>query len=90
MAVRLGRKSALELSTYRRIGVAPPQRGSFSGETCPDIFELDDGDFAVIGTDATDELTSSLPPGCVRGAHQRIVVITRQTFTMARRDIPDA
>ncbi|MFI2615415.1 hypothetical protein [Streptomyces sp. NPDC018584] len=48
MAVRLGRESALELSTYRRIGVAPPQRGSLSGETCPDIFELDDGDFAVI------------------------------------------
>jgi hypothetical protein len=90
MAVRLGRKSALELSIYRRIGVAPHQRGSLSDETCPDIFELDDGDFAVIGTDATGELTSSLPPDCARGAHQRIVAITRQTLTIARRDIPDA
>lgn len=33
----------------RRIGSTPQQRGSLNGETCPDVFELDDGGFVVIG-----------------------------------------
>lgn len=59
-------------------------------ETCPDIFELSDGSFAVIGTEATDDLDSLLPPGITRGDGERIVVITRETIVRAKRDIPEA
>ena len=35
----------------RRLGASPRERGSMNGDTCPDIFELSDGNFAVIGTE---------------------------------------
>jgi hypothetical protein len=57
--------------------------------TCPDIFELADGRFAVIGTDMTEQLDGSLPPDAGRANDERIVVISRQTLTRAKVDIPD-
>jgi hypothetical protein len=74
----------------RRIGDSPRLRGSLSNETCPDLFELSDGNFAVIGTEATAELDSQLPPDAARADYERIVVITRETLIRAKRDIPDA
>jgi hypothetical protein len=56
--------------------------------TCPDIFELDDGRFAVIGTDLTDELEGQLPADAARAPYERIVVISRETLIAARPDIP--
>ncbi|SER97900.1 hypothetical protein SAMN04487983_102690 [Streptomyces sp. yr375] len=60
-----------------------------SGANCPDIFELADGNFAVIGTDATHSLDPALPADASRGGHERIVVITRETLLRAKADIPD-
>jgi len=74
----------------RRLGSTPQQRGSLSNATCPDIFELADGSFAVIGTDRTEELEAKLPPGAARGSHERIVVLTRETLVAAKPDIPEA
>ncbi|MFJ6900348.1 hypothetical protein [Streptomyces hokutonensis] len=74
----------------RRVGASPRERGSASGQTCPDIFELSDGDFAVIGREATAELDSELPPDAARADYERIVVISRETLVRAKRDIPDA
>lgn len=61
-----------------------------SGENCPDILELSDGSFAIIGTDRTDELDGMLPSDASRADYERIVVITRDTLLRAKRDIPDA
>ncbi|MFG2464019.1 hypothetical protein ACGFXB_00890 [Streptomyces canus] len=61
-----------------------------SGENCPDLFELSDGNFAVIGTDRTEELGGRLPVDASRADYERIVVITRETLLRAKRDIPDA
>ncbi|MBD0838163.1 MULTISPECIES: hypothetical protein [unclassified Streptomyces] len=72
----------------RRIGASPRDRGSITGSTCPDIFELSDGSFAVIGTDATEALDSELPPDAARADYERIVVISRDTLVRARADIP--
>lgn len=72
----------------RRIGASPRERGSLSGETCPDIFELSDGNFAVMGTEATALLDGELPPDAARADYERIVVISRETLVNARRDIP--
>lgn len=74
----------------RRIGASPRQRGSLDGNTCPDIFELTDGNFAVIGTDSTEALESKLPADAARADYERIVVITRETLVRAKIDIPDA
>ncbi|KKD03422.1 hypothetical protein TN53_35220 [Streptomyces sp. WM6386] len=78
------------VSVVRRLGDSPRQRGSMNGETCPDLFELSDGSFAVIGTDRTDELDAMLPADAARADYERIVVITRDTLLRAKRDIPDA
>ena len=77
------------MKIVRRIGDSPRLRGCATGETCPDIFELSDGNFAVIGTESTAVLDSALPAGASRGTHQRIVVITRETLVRAKRDLPD-
>ncbi|MFF5299113.1 hypothetical protein ACFY5F_07110 [Streptomyces sp. NPDC013161] len=74
----------------RRLGDPPRQRGSLSGDSCPDLFELADGSFAVIGTDRTEELDGLLPADAARADYERIVVITRDTLLRAKRDIPDA
>jgi len=74
----------------RRLGATPQQRGSLSGNTCPDIFELTDGSFAVIGSDCTATLEGKLPADAGCGDHERIVVITRETLIRAKIDIPDA
>jgi hypothetical protein len=74
----------------RRLGRTPQERGSLNDGTCPDIFELSDGRFAIIGTDLTEELEGKLPPDAGRADYERIVVITRETLLSARGDIPQA
>lgn len=74
----------------RRIGTSPHERGSLTGKTCPDIFELSDGNFAAIGTDSTKQLEDKLPPDAVRAEYERIVTVSRETLIRAKADIPDA
>ncbi|MFD1658646.1 hypothetical protein ACFSL4_10585 [Streptomyces caeni] len=78
------------MKIVRRIGASPRERGSVTGETCPDIFELSDGNFAVIGTEATATLDSELPADAARADHERIVIISRETLVRAKVEIPDA
>jgi hypothetical protein len=77
------------VKVLRRLGSTPQERGSLNNGTCPDIFELSTGDFAIIGTDATDSLDGNLPPGAARADYERIVVVSRRTLLDAKRDIPD-
>jgi hypothetical protein len=74
----------------RRLGKSPQERGSLNNVTCPDIFELSDGSFAVIGTDMTECLEGVLPANAGRADYERIVVIPRETLVAAREDIPIA
>ncbi|WP_040906021.1 hypothetical protein [Streptomyces griseoflavus] len=78
------------MKIVRRIGASPRERGSATGQTCPDIFELSDGNFAVIGTEATAVLDSELPRDAARAEDERIVVISRETLLRAKADIPEA
>jgi hypothetical protein len=55
---------------------------------CPDIWELDDGDFAIIGTDLSSAV-NGLPPSASCGPDERIVRIPRKTLVLAKSDIPD-
>jgi hypothetical protein len=75
----------------KRIGPDPHANGakSVGGDGCPDIWELDDGDFAVIGIDITAAAVAKLPPTAGCGRDERIVRLPRNVLVNARRDIPD-
>jgi len=75
----------------RRIGDDPHANGAKSSgcRGCPDIWELDGGDFAVIGIDITDAAAPKLPPTAGCGPDERIVRLPRNLLVNAKRDIPD-
>ncbi|GAA2966496.1 hypothetical protein [Actinokineospora diospyrosa] len=84
---------------HRRLGIAPTDPGSgrdpdttgSGGEGgCPDIWELDNGDVAVIGRDLTAHYASQLPAGVSVGPGESLVIIPRGMARAAKRDIPDA
>lgn len=56
---------------------------------CPDIWELADGDFAVIGPDITAEAGGRLPPSASCGPDERIIKLPRRSLVLAKPDIPD-
>jgi hypothetical protein len=74
----------------RRLGPDPHANGAqtVALNGCPDIFELDSGDFAVIGIDITDASARHLPPSAGCGPDERIVLIPRKTLVLAKSDIP--
>lgn len=74
-----------------RLGKSPRELGTSTGEDgCPDIWELNNGDFAMIGPDHTASYTGRLPDGVVISPGEKLVVIPRITLLSAKRDIPDA
>lgn len=73
----------------KRIGPDPHANGAKSagGDGCPDIWELANGDFAIIGIDMTDEVKHKLPPTAGCGQDERIVRLPRNVLMNARHDI---
>jgi hypothetical protein len=75
----------------KRVGPNPHANGqkttSLSG--CPDILELSDGNFAIIGVDITNEAKAQMFPTAGCGPDERIVRIPRKLLIGAKRDIPD-
>lgn len=77
------------MKAIRRLGDTPAERGDTTNVSgSPDILELDDGSFAVIGVDITDELGRQPLPDAMCASDERIVRVTRKTLLAARRDIP--
>ncbi len=81
------------MKIIRRIGPDPhanvPNRQS-EAAGCPDILELDNGDFAIIGINITEEAIGILPPSAGCGPDERIVRVPRNVLVGARADIPQA
>ncbi len=75
----------------KRIGPDPHADGArtFACNGCPDIRELEGGDFAIIGTDICD-LADRLPSSANCGPDERIIRIPRKTLVLAKPDIPDS
>jgi hypothetical protein len=75
----------------RRLGEDPHANGaqSVGCRGCPDIWELESGDFAVIGIDITEAAAPKLPPTAGCGPDERIVRLPRNLLVNAKRDIPD-
>jgi hypothetical protein len=75
----------------RRLGKSSHELGQTSGDaSCPDMWELDNGDVVVIGTDLTEAYGARLPDGVSVDPGERLVVIPRATILAAKADIPDA
>jgi len=76
----------------RRIGPDPHANGAQTVGCwkCPDIWEIEGGDFAVIGIDITDKAIQKLPPTASCGPDERIVFIPRNLLVGAKVDIPSA
>ncbi|MGW2082451.1 hypothetical protein ACWCOW_37015 [Streptomyces sp. NPDC001939] len=80
-----------EASFARRLSKSCLELGQTSGNTgCPDMWQLDNGDVAVIGSDLTDSYEGRLPDGVRVDLGERLVIIPRTTILAARADIPDA
>jgi hypothetical protein len=76
----------------RRIGPDPHEGGAQtqSAQGCPDIFEVETGEFAIIGKDITGIASQNLPAGASCGPDERIILIPRRTLVLAKLEIPDA
>ncbi|MCY9783130.1 hypothetical protein KIK06_04395 [Nocardiopsis sp. EMB25] len=75
----------------RRLGSSPADLGNTDHvDGCPDIWELSNGDIAVIGRDLTRSYAHRLPGGAAIADDERLVVIPRSTLISAKSDIPDA
>ena len=75
----------------RRLGKSAHQLGTTTGNaSCPELWELDNGDVAVIGTELTEAYTGRLPAGVSVDPGESLVVIPRSTIISAKTDIPDA
>ena len=75
----------------KRLGPDPHSNGAQTPALrgCPDIFELESGDFAVIGIDITELSARHLPPSAGCGPDERIVRLPRKTLVLAKSDIPN-
>ncbi len=74
----------------RVLGKSRADSACISLDCCPDILEMSDGNFAIIGKDITDEAKRNLPPGTGCGPGERLIVIPRSILLAARPDIPTA
>jgi hypothetical protein len=74
----------------KRIGPDPHANGAKTAacDGCPDIWELENGDFAVIGIDITAMAMGKLPKTAGCGPDERIVRLPRSLLVNAKRDIP--
>ncbi|MBA2806486.1 hypothetical protein E0500_003195 [Streptomyces sp. KM273126] len=75
----------------KRLGKSAVELGnSKDDDECPDIWQLSNGDVAVIGRDLTVHYGSHLPGGVTLGPDERLVVIPGNMLSAAKADIPDA
>lgn len=78
------------MTFLRRIGPDPHANGQQTPalQNCPDIWELADGDFAIIGIDITDQAQTVMPPTAGCGPDERVVRVPRRILVDAKADIP--
>ncbi|GAA0969246.1 hypothetical protein GCM10009555_015980 [Acrocarpospora macrocephala] len=75
----------------KRLGKSALELGETTGSpSCPDIWELSNGDIAIIGRDLTRAYGARLPQGVSIGEDERLVVIPRSMIVTAKPDMPDA
>jgi len=82
---------SLEARFQRRLGKTAAELGdSRTTNDCPDIWQLDNGDIAVVGRDVTEVFADRLPTDVRVATDERVVVIPGNMLSAAKPDIPDA
>lgn len=73
----------------RRIGpdIHADDRDSSGASSCPDMWELENGDIAIIGLRKTAVLSAHLPADAGCGPDEEIVVLPRDLVLRAKKDI---
>ena len=84
-------RTPINMNVIRRLGPDPHADGrkTIGLNGCPDILELDSGDFIVIGETVTQSARSALPSSASCGPDESIIRIPRNTLVLAKPDIPD-
>ncbi len=75
------------MRAVRRIGCG--NKCSAGRKSCPDFFELDNGDFALIGEDISSIAGDVILPDASMGPTERLIRVPRQVIISAKREIPD-
>lgn len=75
----------------RRLGSDPHANGkrTVGCDGCPDLWELEDGDFAIIGIDITAETKGKLPSTASCGPDERVIRLPRSVVLSAKADIAE-
>jgi hypothetical protein len=82
-------EEAVSVKAVRRIGKTPAELGNTTGVSgSPDILELEDGSFAIIGVDITEKLGRRPLTDSRCADTERIVHIPRNVLISAKNDIP--
>ena len=83
-----------DISFEERMGPDPhSENGAYPGQDspavhgCPDVWELSNGDFAVIGIRKTKTLKPELPKSAGVGPDEEIVVVPREVMLKAKADL---
>jgi hypothetical protein len=80
----------LSAAFARRLGKSAGELGLTELEDdCPDVWELSNGDIAVIGRDRTDAYVDRLPEDVRLAADERLVIIPGAMLRSAKKDIPE-
>jgi hypothetical protein len=75
----------------RRVGKSALELGETEhSQGCPDIWEMDNGDFVVIGRDVTASYAYRLPADVTLRSDERVTMLPRSMMIAAKPDIPDA
>ncbi|MDR3412381.1 MAG: hypothetical protein P4L87_15815 [Formivibrio sp.] len=64
--------------------------GSLCARNCPQLLEMKDGSFAVVGLDITEDAAKEMPPGPGVGPNEKVVKIPRHVIIAARAELPAA
>ena len=81
----LAEDNSMKIKT--RLGVGPDASGG--RKTCPDFYELESGEFVVIGRDVTEAFSTFLPADASMSPNERAVLVPRIIITSARSEIPN-
>jgi hypothetical protein len=75
----------------QRLGKTAAELGnSRTTDDCPDIWELSNGDIALVGRDVTEAFADRLPSDVRVAVDERIVVLPRNMLVAAKTDLPEA
>jgi hypothetical protein len=77
------------ITFLRRLGPDPHNgaKRTAACDGCPDIWELDNGDIAVIGIRITRDAVPNLPASANCGPDEEIILLPRPTMLAAQQDI---